>query len=636
MYTSKEEAREGLVEQVTYTGSSNDNIQSNYENLIFEGGGVKGLAYVGALEVLEEQGILKEIKRVAGTSAGAMTALLLGLGYTTEESRKKFESVFFELYKVKNTILNLHKVALDLINNYGIESAGFFSKWAEELIEEKLGSKDATFKDLYTAIRNQKGGAQFKSIYFVGANLSTGFYEIFSYDHTPNMKISDAVRISMSIPLVFTAQRFSSTNSAEKDLYVDGGILNNYPLHIFDRNGQPNIKTLGFRVDSAEEIKVLHSGETPERRKINSLFKYATSLYQTIQNVNDNIMRRGDDKIRTVFIDVKGVNALSFKIDNAKKEEIIEEGRRATRLYLQFRPQKIKTDQDRLAKVDRKKLYDKADEVYLYPIDNDTTRIAYLFTQSDLRTLNKYIDRLKLQSSYLKIDVWSGATNDNVKLIEIISTREALEEIGKWESKVENKKVLEGKVLDNIKEIEISSWKNQEYVEQKVTKREGIGKELYDAVNSRNLGKVIDLVTKGISYTYKDQHGRTALHIAAEYGYQEILRELLEKDSSCVDSQDSIKETPLHLAVSSNNISSVEILLRYGANPNIQNSYGATALHRAVRYESKESAVLLIRNGADSTITDQQGRTAKDCTSSQVLKLELSRLEKGKETYKQH
>lgn len=54
----------------------------HFRNLVFEGGGVKGIAYVGAMEVLEEKGILKNITRVGGTSAGAINALLAGLNYT--------------------------------------------------------------------------------------------------------------------------------------------------------------------------------------------------------------------------------------------------------------------------------------------------------------------------------------------------------------------------------------------------------------------------------------------------------------------------------------------------------------------------------------------------------------------------
>ena len=64
-----------------------NNMAYKFKNLVFEGGGVKGIAYVGALEVLEREKILKNIQRVAGTSAGAMVAVLVGLGYNTEDLR---------------------------------------------------------------------------------------------------------------------------------------------------------------------------------------------------------------------------------------------------------------------------------------------------------------------------------------------------------------------------------------------------------------------------------------------------------------------------------------------------------------------------------------------------------------------
>lgn len=53
-----------------------------FRNLVFEGGGVKGIAYVGALGVLEERKITLNIERIGGTSAGAINAILLGLGFT--------------------------------------------------------------------------------------------------------------------------------------------------------------------------------------------------------------------------------------------------------------------------------------------------------------------------------------------------------------------------------------------------------------------------------------------------------------------------------------------------------------------------------------------------------------------------
>ena len=60
-----------------------------FENLIFEGGGVKGIAYVGVFQELQDREIIGNIKRVGGTSAGAINAVLLSLGYSLQETDRK-------------------------------------------------------------------------------------------------------------------------------------------------------------------------------------------------------------------------------------------------------------------------------------------------------------------------------------------------------------------------------------------------------------------------------------------------------------------------------------------------------------------------------------------------------------------
>ncbi|MFU8832875.1 MAG: patatin-like phospholipase family protein, partial [Wenzhouxiangella sp.] len=66
-----------------------------FRNLIFEGGGVKGIATIGAMEILRQRGFLDHIVRVGGTSAGAINALIFALGYSIEEQREILESTNF-------------------------------------------------------------------------------------------------------------------------------------------------------------------------------------------------------------------------------------------------------------------------------------------------------------------------------------------------------------------------------------------------------------------------------------------------------------------------------------------------------------------------------------------------------------
>src|SRR5437870_13873229 len=67
--------------------------------LVFEGGGIKGLAYIGVLQALEEKNLLKDVKWVAGSSVGAMTALMVALGYTQSQITTEFGNMDFSKFK---------------------------------------------------------------------------------------------------------------------------------------------------------------------------------------------------------------------------------------------------------------------------------------------------------------------------------------------------------------------------------------------------------------------------------------------------------------------------------------------------------------------------------------------------------
>ena len=70
----------------------------HFTNLVFEGGGVKGIAYIGAMQVLQEKGVLKNIKRVGGTSAGAINATLFALGYSIADQLRILKKLGFQQF----------------------------------------------------------------------------------------------------------------------------------------------------------------------------------------------------------------------------------------------------------------------------------------------------------------------------------------------------------------------------------------------------------------------------------------------------------------------------------------------------------------------------------------------------------
>ncbi|MDO4790268.1 MAG: patatin-like phospholipase family protein [Porphyromonas sp.] len=325
-----------------------------FKNLVFEGGGVKGISYVGALEVLEKEGIYKGIERVAGTSAGAIVAVLLGVGYSPNEIKKIMWNLDFQ--KFMDDSWGIIKDSQRLLNEFGWYKGDFFRSWIGDLIAQKLGNSEATFDDLKHSLKELNT----KEIYLIGANLSTGFSEIFSYEHTPRFCIADAARISMSIPLFFAGKR-----SIRGDLYVDGGLLENYPVKIFDRRKYVqsnwsrtdyyekineslkeqsrkisdyvyNKQTLGFRLDSKEKIAMFRDQAEPPKRQIENFWDYTLALLGTLIDAQDNSHLHSDDWQRTIYIDTLGVKATDFKIKEETKKALLQSGIRYTEEYLKW------------------------------------------------------------------------------------------------------------------------------------------------------------------------------------------------------------------------------------------------------------------------------------------------------------
>jgi NTE family protein len=195
----------------------------------------------------------------------------------------------------------------------------------------------------------------------MGTNLSTGFSEVFSFEHTPRMCLADAVRISMSIPLFFAAKR-----SIRGDIYVDGGLLDNYPIKLFDRekyiNGEGGVETeyykkinkqiknlnrpvsrylynkqtLGFRLDTKDEIALFRDHAEPATKKIDDFMDYSWALINTIIDAQQNAHLHSDDWARTVYIDTLGVSTTDFDLGDGKKQALLESGKSGTEKYFEW------------------------------------------------------------------------------------------------------------------------------------------------------------------------------------------------------------------------------------------------------------------------------------------------------------
>jgi NTE family protein len=284
---------------------------NNIENLVFEGGGVRGIAYAGAIEVLEAKNILQSVKRVAGTSAGAITAALVSLNYDAATITKVVRATDFKGFED-------HWNPLRIPIHYGLYEGDFLLGFIQSFIEKKIGNKNATFEDLKNL------GC--KDLRVFSSDLNMQQAREFSYEKTPKTIVAEAVRASMSIPLFFKAWSFTN-NIPDNHIYVDGGLTYNYPITAFDQE-EANMQTLGFHFGD------LGRPATNNNLEYDHLLGYVKAVFGMLLDTQKiDFERDSTDKERTVNVDDLGISATDFNLTEEQKTNLYNSGKHATTAF---------------------------------------------------------------------------------------------------------------------------------------------------------------------------------------------------------------------------------------------------------------------------------------------------------------
>ncbi len=277
------------------------------ENLVFKGGGVLGIAYVGAIKALDEEGILQNIKRTAGTSAGALVAALVAFNYHAEE--------IIELMSDTNFInFENDENPIRIATRYGLYDGLSALRWIENFISKKTNNPKITFAEMKAL--------GYKELRVFATDLTDNKFQEFSSRTTPNAIVSESIRASMSIPLFFDVWKFS--NSIPNDhLYVDGGLTYNYPISTFSAEN-----TLGFYLfHKTNEIeKILNEDDLP---------MYIEKLFLTLVASQElDFMENKTERDISVLINDFGISPLEFNLHDNDKKRLFISGFESTKSYL--------------------------------------------------------------------------------------------------------------------------------------------------------------------------------------------------------------------------------------------------------------------------------------------------------------
>ncbi|MFN7928931.1 MAG: patatin-like phospholipase family protein [Blastocatellia bacterium] len=279
------------------------------QTLVMKGGGLKGIAYVGAIEVLEEYGY--RFNHFVGTSAGAISAALLAVGYSTKELREVLSETDFRGFKDGWLPLSIFTLRI----SKGLYRGDVFTVWLENKLRQKFpgtfGAVPILFKHLDIEMETPNRLTIFTS------TINKSAYCFDSKDPKDfELKISFACRCSMAIPYFFRPERING------DFAVDGGLQNNYPLKaLLERN--PELKESG-------NFLGLYLGHKEAKMPRKWMWRY---LY-------DLTTEGGDEETKaqyihqTIIIDPHPVKTTDFSLSPNDIRFLVAEGRASALTWL--------------------------------------------------------------------------------------------------------------------------------------------------------------------------------------------------------------------------------------------------------------------------------------------------------------
>ncbi|WP_203597617.1 patatin-like phospholipase family protein [Actinomadura bangladeshensis] len=302
-------------------------------DLVLEGGGVKGIALVGAIAEMEARGHrFGAPARIAGTSAGAIVGSLLAAGMPVPEMVRVMRGVDYRSFQDGSRFAVVR--GLSLLTTLGLHKGDALHRW----IAARL--RDCGVETFGQLKLDDPGSAlppehAYKLVVVV-SDISSGRmvrlpwdYERYGLD-ADDQPVADAVRASASIPVFFRPCRICREDG-RRCVQVDGGMLSNYPITIFDREDrEPRWPTFGVKLSARPQ-----PGLFRQWRGVRGPVGYGRALVSTMAEAHDRVqMDEPSIVARTMFARTGGVLATDFDLDAPTRDRLYAAGREAAARFL--------------------------------------------------------------------------------------------------------------------------------------------------------------------------------------------------------------------------------------------------------------------------------------------------------------
>ena len=295
-------------------------IKNKFNELIIGSGGFNGISYLGSLEIINNYYPLRNFQYLTGCSAGALICAFINIHYSINEMKEIILNLEFQKF--------FDLKLINIINLGGFIETTNIRNLVRSFFLTKNIDQNINFLELFNLTN--------KTLTINSVNQTLNKVEYFNYLNTPNMKVIDALLMSINIPLVCTPILYNNCK------YYDGAILDPYPYNYHKNTNKlglmiysKNIKNYILKNDNNviyEENKNIILGDT-----INTIFllynNYLKLFYKKrlkntiyiIDEMNTNIHMNYDEKLKLFNIGNKKTHLFfNKKLNKLKKQYLLK------------------------------------------------------------------------------------------------------------------------------------------------------------------------------------------------------------------------------------------------------------------------------------------------------------------------
>lgn len=314
-------------------------------DLVLEGGGVRGIGLAGALLTLSAAGY--RFQRVAGTSAGSIVAALVAAlgaaGQPLSRLNEIMQTINYPEFMNRPALGDV-ELAERLVSRHGLYDGGaYLRKWLGGQLEDIGITKFSQLRLSDSEADSNLRDSQKYSLVVCVTDVTRRALARLPWDYPryglnpDDQLIVDACIPSMSIPVFFQPYELNAVTAtvdgveypAEKCTWVDGGVLDVYPVDIFDRtDGRPaRWQTIGIKLEAKQPIM------PPPHEKDDVVAELIDIVKTAIDNGDRNYVGR-EQASRTVFVNAADVSTTDFNITPAQQAQLYKAGQEGAQAFL--------------------------------------------------------------------------------------------------------------------------------------------------------------------------------------------------------------------------------------------------------------------------------------------------------------